>query len=107
MCSSDLLSAGRRKQVFQQYLPLLVGVSCKSVEIGIIVVYDYLLDNAELDFGNLAVRPFPNHQDKVLEEVYLLDIVFLPVDAKRIHRNRPFLGIGDILAAQILAQSLV
>jgi len=86
---------------------LLVGVSCKSVEIGIIVVYDYLLDNAELDFGNLAVRPFPNHQDKVLEEVYLLDIVFLPVDAKRIHRNRPFLGIGDILAAQILAQSLV
>ena len=86
---------------------MLVGVSCKSVEIGIIVVYDYLLDNAELNFGDLAVRPFPNNQYKILEEVYVIDVLLIKDDAKRIHRDRPFLGIGDILAAQILAQSLV
>ena len=102
-----ILAAGRSEQVFQEDTALLVRITAESVEESIVIVNDYLLHDAELDFRNLGVRPFPYHQDKAFQEVNLLYVVFVPAYFKWIHRDRLFLRIGDILASQIFAQPFV
>ncbi len=76
-------------------------------EMVLVVFRDGLLYELVLGLGDLAVRAFPNEHHEVLQEPHLLDIVFRTRDAERIHGDRMLLGIGDVLAAEILAEPLI
>ena len=45
--------------------------------------------------------------EKIRQEANLLDIQLLSLDGKGVHRDRMLVGIADILASDILAESLI
>ena len=73
----------------------------------IVVFGDDILNKMVFCLGNLSVRPFPYEHNKILQETDLLNVEFFPFDGKRIHCDRVFLGVTDVLAINVLAQSLI
>ena len=57
--------------------------------------------------GYLAVGSFPYQHNKVLQEANLLDVQFLTIDSKGVHRDRMFLRVANILAVDIIAESFI
>lgn len=74
----------------------------------VLVVFGYgLLDELVLGLGDRPVRALPDEHDEVLQEAHLLDVVLRARDAERVHGDRMLLGIGDVLASDVLAEALV
>ncbi len=68
-----------------------------------VVFLDSLSDKSVLRLCHNAFRAFPYLQDKILEEVDFLDVYLFLGNLKRVHGDGFFLGIGNVLAAEILA----
>ena len=74
----------------------------------VLIVFCYgLFDELVLGFRHRSLRSLPDKHHKVLQESHLLDVVFRARDAERVHGDRMFLGIADILASDVLAQSFI
>lgn len=73
----------------------------------IVVLRDNILDKMVFRFGYPAIGSFPDKHDKILQEANLLDIQLLSLYGKRVHRDRMLLGITDVLAVDIVAESFV
>ena len=82
-------------------------IALETVKVGFVVFLDDLFDEQFLNLGGNGSIAFPYQHNEVLQEVGLLHVQLLTLDAEGIHGDRMLLGIADILATDILAQSLI
>ncbi|MBR8706321.1 hypothetical protein IX324_002110 [Bacteroides pyogenes] len=71
------------------------------------VFCDNLFYESVFRLGDFALGSLPDEHYQVLQEANLLDVQFLTLDGERVHRNRMLVGIADVLASNILAESFV
>ena len=95
------------EQPLTQILPLQGREAVEPIEIGVVILRDNLFYQAVLRLCDRTLRAFPDEQYEVFQEARFLHIHFNPVDAERVHGNRSFLGIGNVLAAEVFAKALV
>ena len=95
------------EQPLTQILPLQGCEAVEPIEISVVILRDDLFYQAVLCLCDRTLRAFPDEQHEVFQEARLLHIHFRPIDAEWVHRNRSFLGIGNVLAAEVFAKSLV
>lgn len=82
-------------------------IGLNAVEVEVVIFRHQLLHHTELQFGYLHLRAFPYQQNQVLQEVDLLDVQLPLADVEGVHGDGLVLRIGDVLAAHILAESLI
>ena len=76
-------------------------------EMRLIVFVDDLLDELVLGLCHRSLTAFPYQHDEVFQKSQLLDIPFLSLYLKGIHRDGMLFSIGYVFATEIFAQSLV
>ena len=101
------LSGGLNQEFLVQGIQLGFVVALESVKVGFVVFLDDLLDEQLLDLGGDGSIAFPYQHNEVLQEVGLLHVQLLTLDAEGVHGDRMLLSIADILTTYILAQSLI
>ena len=70
-------------------------------KVGIVILVDDLLYQPVLGLAHRTLTSFPYQHHQVLQESQLLDVPFLSSDFERVHRDRVFLGIGNIFATKV------
>ena len=101
------LSGGLNQEFLVQGIQLGFVIALETVKVGFVVFLDDLFDEQFLNLGGNGSIAFPYQHNEVLQEVGLLHVQLLTLDAEGIHGDRMLLGIADILATDILAQSLI
>ena len=90
-------------EALTQVLTLLGCEALETVEVGVVIFRDDVLYQTVFRLCDRSLRTFPDKQDEVFQESRFFYVHLFPIDAERIHRDGPFLGIANILAAEILA----
>ena len=101
------LTDGLKHELTMKRLLLCLVIPMESSEVGFIVFLDTLLDKLLLNLCRYSIVSFPYQHNEVLQEVHLLDVQLLLLDAERVHRDRILLGIADVLASYIVTESFV
>ena len=76
-------------------------------KIGIVILVDDLLYQPVFGLAHRALTSFPYQHHQILQESQLLDVPFLSLDFKRVHRDRMFFCVGYVFATKVFTQSLI
>lgn len=89
-------------EALTQVLTLLGCEALETIEVGVVIFRDDVLYQTVFRLCDRSLRTFQISKTR-FSRIPFFYVHLFPIDAERIHRDGPFLGIADILAAEILA----